>query len=142
MAIKGVNYCSEHEIQKNIVNIMRLNGYFTVNTDVFFALRFLGNNQPKRLSFIGQMKALGANVGCPDLIFFKEGEVLFVEMKTETGKLSKDQKDVIALLTKWGFNVQVWRDIEDCLAYLEWTYSVNHDRGNSSKATSVHTNNL
>lgn len=141
MAIKGVNYCSEHEIQKNIVNIMRLNGYFTVNTDVFFALRFLGNNQPKRLSFIGQMKALGANVGCPDLIFFKEGEVLFVEMKTESGKLSKDQKDVIAMLTKMRFNVQVWRGIEDCLNYLEWSRS-NQPSGKSSNKTSDKTRSL
>lgn len=132
----------EHEIQKSIVQVMHMNGYMSICTDVFCGLRFIGNNQPKRLSFIGQIKALGGTVGTPDLIFLKKNEILFVEMKTETGKLSKEQKDIMALLTKWGFNVQVWRGLDDCLAYLEWTYSVNHDRGNSSKATSVHTNNL
>lgn len=42
------------------------------------------------------------------------------------GKLSQAQKDCIAKLTKWGFNVQVWRDLGDCIAYLDWSKS-NHD---------------
>ena len=141
MAIKGINYCSEHEIQKNIVNIMRMNGYMSINTDVFFGLKFLGNNQPKRLAFIGQMKALGATVGVPDLIFLKNGEILFVEMKNAQGRLSSDQKAIIKDLTSWGFNVQVWRGIDDCIAYLEWSRS-SHSKGSSLSSTSESTNNL
>lgn len=110
----------EHEIQKVIVQTMRANGYFTINTDVFFGLRFLGNNMVKRSSFINQMKSLGAIPGTPDMIFLKKDEVLFVELKNDRGRLSDIQKEVIATLTNMGFNVQVWRSLEDCLAYLEW----------------------
>lgn len=117
----------EHTIQRAVVQAMRANGYMSINTDVFFGLSMAGSNQVKRAAYIGNLKNLGATVGTPDLIFLKRNEILFVEMKDGSkGKLSQAQKDCIAKLTKWGFNVQVWRDLGDCIAYLDWSKS-NHD---------------
>lgn len=111
----------EHVLQKAIVQVMRLNGYFTINTDVFFCLSMAGNNLKKRVATINGLKSLGATIGTPDLIFLKKDEILFVEMKDgNKGKLSAEQKQVIKTLTEMNFNVQVWRSIEDCVAYLEW----------------------
>ena len=118
--MKGGDTMKEHEIQKVIVQTMRANGYFTINTDVFFGLRFLGNNMTKRSSFINQMMSLLAIPGTQDMICLIKDEVLFVELKNDRGKLSSIQKEVIATLTEMGFNVQVWRSLDDCLAFLEW----------------------
>lgn len=52
--------------------------------------------------------------GWPDFTIFWCGRVVMVETKTETGKLSKDQKDCIAFLQKNGCRVEIARSVEQC----------------------------
>jgi Holliday junction resolvase len=46
--------------------------------------------------------------GIPDIIAIKEGEVLFSEVKTPTGKLSEVQKYRIKELESYGFKTEVY----------------------------------
>lgn len=58
--------------------------------------------------------------GFPDWTFWRKGECIFVELKTETGKLSPKQEEVIAGLRTGGMRVYVWRpsDLEEAAAVL------------------------
>lgn len=46
--------------------------------------------------------------GIPDLIAIKEGEILFSEIKTQTGKLSEIQKYRIKELESYGFKTEIY----------------------------------
>lgn len=46
--------------------------------------------------------------GIPDLIAIKEGEILFSEVKTQTGKLSEIQKYRIKELESYGFKTEIY----------------------------------
>ena len=46
--------------------------------------------------------------GIPDILAIKEGEILFSEIKTPTGKLSEIQKYRIKELESYGFKTEVY----------------------------------
>lgn len=48
-------------------------------------------------------------VGFPDLLLFRPGALLFRELKTDKGRLSPEQRAVLAELEAAGANVGVWR---------------------------------
>lgn len=47
--------------------------------------------------------------GWPDLVFLREGEIIFAELKTEKGELSKEQKKTLALLATAGMETYCYR---------------------------------
>ncbi|MEW1964651.1 VRR-NUC domain-containing protein [Micrococcus sp. NPDC078436] len=47
--------------------------------------------------------------GWPDLVLGRDGRVLFRELKTMKGRVSKDQQEWIGLLAAAGDDVAVWR---------------------------------
>lgn len=47
--------------------------------------------------------------GFPDLVIVGPGGILFRELKTETGRLSREQTEVLARLTTAGADAAVWR---------------------------------
>jgi hypothetical protein len=47
--------------------------------------------------------------GWPDLVILGPGGILMRELKTEVGRLSKEQVSVIGMLEQAGMNVAVWR---------------------------------
>lgn len=47
--------------------------------------------------------------GFPDLVVVGPGGLIFAELKTETGRLSKAQKQWISILEAAGQEVHVWR---------------------------------
>ena len=51
--------------------------------------------------------------GIPDIMIIKEGNVIFVELKSERGKLSKIQEYTITQLVKHGAGVIVARSLEE-----------------------------
>ena len=56
--------------------------------------------------------ATGGLKGKPDLWLLRDGEpaeVIYAELKTEKGRLSPEQKQVLSLLHRAGLEVHVWR---------------------------------
>lgn len=47
--------------------------------------------------------------GWPDLVLVKPGRVIFAELKSDKGKVSAEQDDVIGLLNSAGVEAYVWR---------------------------------
>lgn len=47
--------------------------------------------------------------GFPDLVLVREPDLIFAELKTDKGKLTKEQAAVIAKLQRCGQRVAVWR---------------------------------
>ena len=50
--------------------------------------------------------------GIPDLVAFKEGKTMFIEVKQPNGVLSEIQKIRIKQLKEQGFEVNVWTDYQ------------------------------
>ena len=59
-----------------------------------------------------KMKQLGRKAGFPDIAIFYNGKTLLIELKSETGKLSKEQKSLFPEFAKQGHTVYVVRSLE------------------------------
>ena len=102
---------SEHELQKACV---RWFGYqYPEYKDLLIAIP---NGGKRHLTTAKKLKAEGAKAGVPDLLFALPNHPfasLWVEMKTEKGRLSEKQKHYIERLQKVGFMVKVCRSFEE-----------------------------
>ena len=47
--------------------------------------------------------------GWPDLVLLRPGRLIFAELKTDTGKLSAEQRRILSMLKMAGQEVYVWR---------------------------------
>lgn len=47
--------------------------------------------------------------GWPDLVLVRRDRVIFAELKSDTGKLTEEQRDVLGALQSAGMEVYVWR---------------------------------
>lgn len=102
---------AEMGIQKQIVDYLRLNK-ITVHSCPNGA-HF--NNPITRIL----MKMIGLTPGVADLqILLPEGIGIFVEVKTPTGKQSKDQKLWQAHVKSLGFSCLIWRSLYDAVNFL------------------------
>lgn len=59
------------------------------------------------------LKATGVVAGVSDLIVIKQNEIIFVEVKTDIGNQSKQQKDFQRKVQKLGFKYILVRSLED-----------------------------
>lgn len=110
---------TEHQLQKQIVYILRASGFLVIQTDVMIALKFL-RSQKDRIMFIADQNSSGYTKGQSDLIIIlPNGKVAFVEMKTEKGKVREGQKDFERRLKELGHEYYIWRSVEDCMAFIE-----------------------
>ena len=99
----------EHDIQKQIVEYLHINGWTTICTDMMIALKFIGNNQQNRMRFINYAKKQGYTKGQPDIIAVKSSETLFLEVKQPKCYPTQQQKEIGALLP----NYHIVRNLED-----------------------------
>lgn len=79
------------------------------------------NGGQRHAAVAAKLRGQGVKPGVPDLFlpvprFGCHG--LWIEMKTQDGRLSKEQKDWIAYLTAAGYQAKVCRSLEDALAAL------------------------
>lgn len=65
------------------------------------------------------MKATGLVAGVSDLIIVRNREVLFIEVKTEIGVLSKHQEQFRDTVTALGFRYIVVRSLKEFICELE-----------------------
>ena len=61
----------------------------------------------------------GMLVGCPDLAVVWRGRLLFVEMKTSTGRVSSAQREAHGALREAGCPIGVCRSVEAVSEFLE-----------------------
>lgn len=59
------------------------------------------------------LKATGTTAGVSDLIVVKQNEVIFVEVKTETGRQSKEQIKFEQKVKSLGFKYFIVRSVDD-----------------------------
>ena len=83
---------------------------------------------PSALAFLKKMdkpelqgskfKAIGVISGVSDLHFFYHGKIYFIELKTETGRLSENQVKWIESISSQGAEVAVIRDLQTFQNYI------------------------
>ena len=99
---------TEHDIQNNIrVELSKL-GYtvFRINVGKF-------------KMDDGRWFSTGVPPGFSDTFCVKNGMVSFIEIKSSTGKATKEQLNFIAQMQKQGCKAGVARSVEDVLKILE-----------------------
>lgn len=105
----------ESSLQKDVVKYLRLE------------LRYIGGliyavpNGDKRDKIIGaRLKQEGVLAGVADLhILLPGGRIIFVEMKTKTGKQSENQKIFQDTVESLGFEYLIWRSIDDAILWVK-----------------------
>ena len=55
---------------------------------------------------------MGVKKGCPDIAILCKSKTLFIEFKSETGKLSEAQKNLFPEFAKQGHMVHIVRSLE------------------------------
>jgi hypothetical protein len=86
----------------------------TFDEDIIFSIP---NGGGRTISQGALLKATGVLKGVPDL--FVPSKKLFIEVKTEKGKLSDDQKTIILKLTNYCYRCVVCYGLEDCIKQTE-----------------------
>ena len=88
-----------------------------------------GGDATKRAITGKRMKDMGYRKGTPDILIpepMGHYHGLFIEMKTDTGKLSANQKELIPELEKRGYLCSVAHSIEDFMICVKTYFSFEH----------------
>ena len=117
------NSMSEHDLQKNIVELLRYCGYTVFCLDVMGGLKFLTHTDNKRYAFINHYKSMGYTIGQPDLVILLNGKVIFIEAKNKKGQQTIEQKEVQSIVQSLGHIYLVWNTLEDT---QKWIQNQNH----------------
>lgn len=78
-------------------------------------------NEGKRsIGMVRHFHASGGRAGVADLVLlFPNGETVFAELKTDTGRLRKTQIQFKDIVQKLGFEYLEWRSVDDAEKYLK-----------------------
>ena len=113
MSLSPRSRFSEDKIQAVLVNWLK-------NRSIGFQVGLEGAKRGKIEQ--ARMKRLGMMPGHPDITLFLQGaKTVFIELKTESGKVSPLQKQRHEDLKRWGFDVYVvyCRDEWDAVKQME-----------------------
>ena len=103
---------AEHNLQVKIVNLLR--GYPN-----FYLCYAIPNGGSRDVVTGKKLKDEGATRGVQDLqIVLPDGEVFFVELKTQSGRLSEEQAILQNVYVELGYTYLVWRSVQDCLDWI------------------------
>ena len=69
--------------------------------------------QKTLIRYNAKMKNLGRKAGFPDIIILYKGKTLFIELKSQTGVLSKVQKLLFKDFQNTGFDVKIVRSLQE-----------------------------
>jgi Holliday junction resolvase len=95
----------ESDVQRAIVQALSVAGWLVMHIP----------NQSTR----GRQRWAGLMPGAPDLVAVKRGRVVFLEVKTDRGRVSEKQAEVHDLLRLHGMEVRVVRGIDDVMDLLQ-----------------------
>lgn len=101
---------SEHSIQTQIVQYLKWSNIecFAIPNGIFF--NSASKNQT--YAYINKLRKEGFREGCSDLVVLLKNRVIFIEIKSTTGKQSDKQKEFETKVKELGFEYYVWRDID------------------------------
>ena len=100
---------TEAQVQKAIITYLQLKGWLVAHIP----------NGGRDAAHRRQMARQGAVNGWPDLVAIdRQGQTLWVEVKTAKGRISPAQKAVISELEARGCQVLVARSLDDVVEYL------------------------
>lgn len=99
----------EHSIQVGIVRYLRLNRILC------FAIPN-GGYRPVKTGAI--MRSEGTLAGVADLIIVLDSKVVFVEVKSEHGRQSKEQQLFQLEVERLGHKYLIWRKIDDAVNFV------------------------
>jgi hypothetical protein len=98
----------EEAIQRQIVQYLALMGIF------FFSVpnENAGGGKGAMIR-MQKYRAMGLRPGVSDLVVLLPSRIVFIEVKTATGRQSENQKRFEALVTSLGFEYYVVRSVDD-----------------------------
>lgn len=102
---------SEHQIQSTFCEWLDKSGY----QNDYFAVPNAARRSPRHGAY---MKEEGLRAGVPDLfitIGVHGSHGLFLEFKTQKGRLTESQRERINLLTLRGYSCEVVRSVEEAI---------------------------
>ncbi len=95
----------ESDVQRGVVQALSYAGWLVMHIP----------NQSTR----GRQRWAGLMPGAPDLVAVKRGRVVFLEVKTDKGRVSEKQSEVHDLLRLHGMEVRVVRGIDDIMDLVQ-----------------------
>ena len=109
MLLERLAKVTEHEIQRELIRICVLHEHIYPELRHIFAIP---NGGHRHIAVAVKLKAEGAKRGVPDLclpVARRGSHSLWIEMKTQKGRLSTHQKEFIGFLQLQGHRVEVCR---------------------------------
>ena len=100
---------NEHKLQVAIVRFLRLNRFFV------FAVPNGGNRDAKTGAYL---KDEGVMAGVSDLIIMHDGRIVFVEVKTDTGRQKPTQVAFQQAVEAEGHEYLIWRSVDDAISFV------------------------
>lgn len=109
---KGTSALTEDQLQAQVFGFL---SWALTDDAMPFAIPNGGTRN--RLEAI-KLKRTGTTAGIPDLEILHRGRALFVELKTERGKVSESQRHIIPRIERAGCPVAICRSLDDVKAFL------------------------
>ena len=110
-----MNKLSEHDLQKQIVELFRRCGFRVFVLDAATGVGYFRKDDPRRFAFLVDLKARGYTVGQPDLCIVRN-KVWFLELKkTPRSKVRQEQKDMQDWLHEHGHNAAIISSVDEAL---------------------------
>jgi hypothetical protein len=78
----------------------------------------IANQRQTSVRVGAKLKRMGVKPGIPDLCIVWRGRVIFIELKSEGGRVKSTQSDMLSALTMAGAVVNVCRSLEDVQGFL------------------------
>lgn len=111
---------SEKRIQDEIrIALSEYGCVFRTNAGEFWQGKLVYSKEFKQRVLINLRRVDGLPIGFSDLIWLGDGEVAFIETKTNKGKPTPEQKNFLELMEQSGFKSGIARSVQDALKIIE-----------------------
>ena len=105
----------EASIQRAVVDYAR-----KTNNKIIGGIFHIPNGEKRDKITAARLKKMGVKAGVPDLcIPITEGQIVWIELKTQKGRVSKKQQEVIEWLQGLGHEVYVCYGYSEAVAVLD-----------------------